>query len=82
MLTSSRSGPLLAVTGSVFIVLGVVLLCGGPEGWLSASVVSGALGAALVGSVVLAVYIGILALFRTPELAPALALGRRFLPKR
>ncbi|KQR26241.1 murein biosynthesis integral membrane protein MurJ [Microbacterium sp. Leaf151] len=61
---------------------GVVLLCGGPEGWLSASVVSGALGAALVGSVVLAVYIGILALLRTPELEPAFALGRRFLPKR
>ncbi|WP_314451622.1 murein biosynthesis integral membrane protein MurJ [uncultured Microbacterium sp.] len=61
---------------------GVVLLCGGSEGWLSASVVSGALGAALVGSVVLAVYIGILALLRTPELEPAIALGRRFLPKR
>jgi putative peptidoglycan lipid II flippase len=61
---------------------GVVLLCGGPEGWLSSSVVSGALGAALVGSVVLAVYLGILALLRTPELEPAIALGRRFLPQR
>jgi putative peptidoglycan lipid II flippase len=61
---------------------GVVLLCGGPEGWLSADRLTGVLGSALVGGVVLAVYLGILALFRTPELAPALALGRRFLPKR
>ncbi|MCD2168338.1 murein biosynthesis integral membrane protein MurJ [Microbacterium sp. JC 701] len=61
---------------------GVLLLCGGPTGWVSDSIYTGALGAALVGSVVLAVYIGILAIFRTPELAPALALGRRFLPKR
>lgn len=60
----------------------VVLLCGGPEGWLSADRLTGALGAGLIGAVVLAVYIGILALFRTPELAPAIALGRRFLPKR
>jgi len=61
---------------------GVVLLCGGPEGWLSADRLTGVLGSALVGGAVLVVYIGILALFRTPELAPALALGRRFLPKR
>jgi quinoprotein glucose dehydrogenase len=27
--TSTRSGPLLAITGSLFILLGVVLLCGG-----------------------------------------------------
>ncbi|WP_270353069.1 murein biosynthesis integral membrane protein MurJ [Microbacterium testaceum] len=61
---------------------GVVLLCGGTTGWLASDKLWGALGAALVGTVVLAVYLGILALFRTPELAPALALGRRFLPKR
>ncbi len=61
---------------------GVVLLCGGTTGWLASDKIWGALGAALVGTVVLAVYLGILALFRTPELAPALALGRRFLPRR
>lgn len=61
---------------------GVVLLCGGPQGWLAADRLTGALGAALIGGVVLVVYLGILALLRTPELAPALALGRRFLPKR
>jgi len=61
---------------------GVVLLCGGPEGWMSSDRLTGVVGSALVGAVVLAVYLGILALFRTPELSPALALGRRFLPKR
>lgn len=61
---------------------GVLILLGGPEGWMTSSVAAGIAGAAVLGLVVLAVYIGILALFRTPELAPALALGRRFLPKR
>ncbi|MDQ1082314.1 MULTISPECIES: murein biosynthesis integral membrane protein MurJ [Microbacterium] len=60
----------------------VVLVCGGTEGWISDSELGGAVGAALIGSVVLAVYLGILALLRAPELEPALALGRRFLPKR
>ncbi|WP_295825990.1 murein biosynthesis integral membrane protein MurJ [uncultured Microbacterium sp.] len=61
---------------------GVLILLGGPEGWMTSNVAAGIAGAAVLGLVVLAVYIGILALFRTPELAPALALGRRFLPKR
>lgn len=61
---------------------GVVLLCGGTEGWISDSELGGAVGAAVIGSVVLAVYLGILALLRAPELEPAIALGRRFLPKR
>ncbi|MFT2603719.1 hypothetical protein ACMWQW_27985, partial [Escherichia coli] len=61
---------------------GVLLLLGGFDGWTTSSSVAGAAGAAIVGLVVLAVYIGILAVFRAPELAPALALGRRFLPRR
>lgn len=61
---------------------GVLLLLGGFDGWTTTSAVAGAAGAAIVGLVVLAVYIGILAVFRAPELAPALALGRRFLPRR
>lgn len=61
---------------------GVLILLGGPEGWMTSSALAGAAGAAVLGLVVLAVYVGILAVFRTPELAPALALGRRFLPKR
>ena len=58
------------------------LLLGGPYGWTTSAQLAGALGAAIVGTVVLAVYLGILAIFRTPELAPAMALARRFLPKR
>ena len=61
---------------------GLWLLLGGSAGWTTTSALAGAIGAGILGSAVLAVYIGILALFRTPELAPALALGRRFLPKR
>jgi putative peptidoglycan lipid II flippase len=61
---------------------GVLLLLGGFDGWTTSSAVAGAAGAGIVGLVVLAVYIGILAVFRAPELAPALALGRRFLPRR
>lgn len=61
---------------------GTFLLLGGPGGWTTTGALFGAAGAAIVGTVVLVVYLGILALFRTPELEPALALGRRFLPKR
>ena len=61
---------------------GTLVLLGGSEGWMTSSVPAGIAGAAVLGLVVLAVYIGILAVFRTPELAPALALGRRFLPQR
>ncbi|MDQ1138509.1 putative peptidoglycan lipid II flippase [Microbacterium sp. SORGH_AS 1204] len=61
---------------------GVWVLLGAEAGWTLSSPLAGALGAAIIGSIVLAVYIGILALFRTPELEPALALGRRFLPQR
>ena len=61
---------------------GVLQLLGGPRGWTTVSALSGAAGAAIIGSVVLAVYVGILAVLKTPELAPALTLGRRFLPKR
>jgi putative peptidoglycan lipid II flippase len=61
---------------------GVWLLLGGVGGWTTSSALTGALGAAVLGSVVLAVYVGILALFRTPELTPALSLARRFLPTR
>jgi putative peptidoglycan lipid II flippase len=61
---------------------GVYLLLGGVDGWTSADKLLGALGSVIVGLVVLAVYVGILALFRTPELAPAMRLARRFLPGR
>lgn len=61
---------------------GVFLLLGGESGWTTADKLLGALGAAVIGSVVLAVYLGILAVFRAPELAPAVGMLRRFLPRR
>jgi putative peptidoglycan lipid II flippase len=44
--------------------------------------VLGAVGAAIIGVVVLAVYGAILALLRAPELSVAMGLVRRFLPGR
>jgi putative peptidoglycan lipid II flippase len=61
---------------------GVYLLLGGIDGWTSDDKVFGALGAAIIGTVCLAVYVAILALFRTPELAPAMQVARRLLGRR
>ncbi|SDL67987.1 putative peptidoglycan lipid II flippase [Microbacterium azadirachtae] len=61
---------------------GVFLLLGGSAGWTLASQLSGALGAAIVASVVLIVYIGILALLRAPELDALKSLVRRVVPSR
>ncbi len=58
------------------------LLLGGVAGWTVADKLLGAVGTALIGAVVLLVYIGFLALLRAPELGPALALARRLLPGR
>lgn len=56
------------------------LLLGGSAGWTTAGQLLGALGTAVIGVAVLVVYIGALAALRAPELAPALAVGRRILP--
>lgn len=61
---------------------GVYLLSGGGAGWMLHGQVLGAVGTALIGAVVLVVYLGILALLRTPELKAASGLVRRFLPGR
>jgi putative peptidoglycan lipid II flippase len=61
---------------------GVFVLTGGADGWATSDKLFGAAGAALVGTVTIAVYVGVLALFRAPELRPALDIARRFLPKR
>ncbi len=61
---------------------GMYLLLGGDEGWTSADKLLGAAGAAIVGTVVLAVYVAILAVFRAPELAPVAGVLRRLLPRR
>ena len=57
-------------------------LLGGTEGWTVADKFLGALGAAIIGIVVLVVYAAFLALLRAPELSTAMRLVRRFLPGR
>jgi putative peptidoglycan lipid II flippase len=55
---------------------GVYLLGGGADGWMLSNVVFAALGTALVGAASGAVYLGILAALRTPELTTATRLVR------
>jgi putative peptidoglycan lipid II flippase len=57
-------------------------LMGGVDGWTVSDKLLGALGAAVIGTVVIVVYIGLLALLRAPELSVAMGLVRRFLPGR
>ncbi|MDW4574365.1 murein biosynthesis integral membrane protein MurJ [Microbacterium sp. M3] len=57
-------------------------LLGGVDGWTVSDKFLGAIGAAIIGIVVVVVYIGFLALLRAPELAVASGLVRRFLPGR
>ncbi|MCW3492978.1 murein biosynthesis integral membrane protein MurJ [Microbacterium sp. SSM24] len=57
-------------------------LLGGVDGWTVSDKFLGALGAAVIGVVVLVVYAGFLALLRAPELDTAMRLVRRFLPGR
>lgn len=61
---------------------GVYLLAGGADGWMVGGQILGAIGTAVVGLVVVVVYVGILALMRAPELTVAGSLVRRFLPGR
>ncbi len=56
---------------------GLFLLLGGLDGWTTSSMLLGVAGGALIGSVTLAVYIGILAAMRAPELAAVAPLIRR-----
>lgn len=57
-------------------------LLGGTDGWTVSDKFLGAIGAAIIGVVSIAVYVGFLALFRAPELSVAAGLMRRFLPGR
>ncbi|WP_101847898.1 murein biosynthesis integral membrane protein MurJ [Zhihengliuella sp. ISTPL4] len=61
---------------------GVFLLFGGTNGWMTSEKLQGALGTAVIGLVVVLVYVAILAVFRAPELKAASGLVRRFLPGR
>ncbi|NYE18530.1 murein biosynthesis integral membrane protein MurJ [Microbacterium immunditiarum] len=55
----------------------VFLLFGGVDGWTASDKLLGAVGAALIGIASIAVYIGMLALLRAPELAVATQVVRR-----
>lgn len=57
-------------------------LFGGADGWTVSDKLLGAVGAAIIGSVVLVVYVGFLALLRAPELSAATGLVKRVLPGR
>lgn len=61
---------------------GVFLLMGGVDGWTASDKIQGAVGTAIIGLVVVAVYVAILAVLRAPELKAAGGLVRRFLPGR
>jgi putative peptidoglycan lipid II flippase len=60
----------------------VFQLLGGVDGWTVSDKVLGAVGAAIIGTVVLVVYAAFLALLRAPELSVATGLVRRILPGR
>lgn len=72
----------LAAAPAVAAGWGVFLLLGGAYGWTSANALTGAAGAGIIGIVVLAFYLGILALFRAPELDAISGIIKRFLPGR
>ncbi|GGH44218.1 murein biosynthesis integral membrane protein MurJ [Microbacterium album] len=57
----------------------VYVLCGGDAGWMTSGRIPGALGTALIGGAAALVYVGLLAVFRTPELGTAIRLVRRLI---
>ncbi|WES63596.1 murein biosynthesis integral membrane protein MurJ [Microbacter sp. GSS18] len=61
---------------------GTYVLLGGDAGWTVSGPLLGAIGSGIIGLVVLAVYLGLLALLRAPELGPAVSMARRVLPPR
>ena len=72
----------VAAIPAAAVGFGVFLLCGGLNGWMVSGQLLGAVGTAVIGIVSLVVYFGMLALLRAPELQPALAIVRRFVPGR
>jgi len=67
------SAPAFAVGWLVFV------LTGADAGWTTTGQLTGVVGAALIGGVSLLVYVGVLALLRTPELGVAVRSLRRAL---
>jgi len=56
-------------------------LLGGLEGWTVEDKLLGAIGTGIIGAVSFAVYLGVLAVLRAPELKPVMTLARRFVPR-
>lgn len=61
---------------------GAFVLLGGTSGWMMVDKIQGAVGTAIIGLVVVVVYVAILAVMRAPELKAGTALVRRFFPGR
>ncbi|HLS93110.1 MAG TPA: murein biosynthesis integral membrane protein MurJ [Microbacterium sp.] len=59
-----------------FAGLIVYLLAGGPDGWMAMSKWGGFAGCLVIGVVCVVIYVGILALMRSPELKAIVALAR------
>ncbi|MEN2738640.1 murein biosynthesis integral membrane protein MurJ [Microbacterium sp. X-17] len=67
----------IAAVPAGFVGWGVYLLFGADAGWMASDKILGALGAAVIGIVCVAVYVVFLWLLRSPELRPAVDLVRR-----
>lgn len=61
---------------------GVFLLLGGTDGWTVSGQLLGAIGTAIIGIVVVIVYVGLLGAMRAPELKVGVGMLKRFLPGR
>lgn len=77
-----RSVLLFVGAGIPAVAVGWVLfeVMGGVHGWAASDRLPGFIAGAVIGTVTLAVYVGILALLRVPELGVAVRTLRRFLP--
>lgn len=71
-----------AVPAGVVGWLVFVFVLGGQDGWALSDKLWGAIGTGVIGLVSFAVYLAVLVLMRAPEVAPALGMLRRLLPRR
>jgi len=67
----------LAAIPAGLVAWGAYLWMGGAHSWMLTSKLTGALGTCVLGLIALVVYVGVLALFRTPELRTGAAMLRR-----
>ena len=74
--SSVPSLPCTAAIPAALAGWGIYLWSGAEQGWMLANLLFGAAGTALICSVAGAIYLGILAALRTPELTSAISLVR------